>query len=53
MLFVRNENIINVIYSTILLPALPSSTILESTPERNQCNQRCLRLVKDMHMCKF
>ncbi len=32
----------NKMYSTILLPELPSSTVLESTPECNQCNQRCL-----------
>ncbi len=38
----RKENNIgnNIIYSAILLPELPSSAILESTPERNQRNQR-------------
>ncbi len=40
ILFVGKENN-NIIYST-LLPELPSSAILESTPEHNQCNQRCL-----------
>ncbi len=31
------------IYSTILLHELLSSAILESTPEHDQLNQRCLR----------
>ncbi len=35
----HKENNNNIIYSTILLPELPSS-ILESIPERNQHNQR-------------
>ncbi len=35
----------NIIYSAILLPELPSSAILESTPERNQRNQRCLNVI--------
>ncbi len=30
------------IYSAILLPKLPSSAILESIPERNQRNERCV-----------
>ncbi len=34
--FVHKENNNNIIYSAIHLPELPSSTILESTPERNQ-----------------
>ncbi len=38
----HKENNNNIIYSTILLPELPSNAILESTPERNQHNQRCL-----------
>ncbi len=38
----QNNNII--IYSAILLPELLSSAILESTPERNQRNECCLRL---------
>ncbi len=41
-----NKTIIT-IYSTILLPELPSSAILESIPERNQ---RCLRSVDSAHM---
>ncbi len=41
-LFVHKENN-KIIYLTILLPELLSSAILESTPERNQCNQHCLR----------
>jgi len=44
ILFVRKENNNNIIYSTILLPELPSSAILERTPERNQCNERYLLL---------
>ncbi len=40
ILFVHKEN--KIIYSTILLPELPSSDILESAPEHNQHNQ-CLR----------
>uniref|UniRef100_A0A9J8AR66 glycerol kinase n=1 Tax=Cyprinus carpio carpio TaxID=630221 RepID=A0A9J8AR66_CYPCA len=36
----NNNN--NIIYSTILLPKVLSSAILESTPERNHCNLRCL-----------
>ncbi len=43
ILYVCKENNNNIIYSAILLPELPSSTILESTPERDQRNQRCLR----------
>ncbi len=39
ILFVRKENHNNLIYSTILLPELPSSSNLESTPEPNQRNQ--------------
>ncbi len=38
----RKENNNKVIYSTILLPELPSSAILESTPGRNQ---HCLHSV--------
>ncbi len=49
-LFVRKENHNNIIYSTILLPKLPSSIILESTSERNQRNQRCLGSV-EQHAC--
>ncbi len=49
-LFVRKENHNNIIHSTILLLKLPSSTILESTPKRNQCNQRCLRSVDSVCM---
>ncbi len=41
--FVRKENNNNIIYSAILFPELPSSAILESTPEHNQCNERRLR----------
>ncbi len=41
IIFVRKENSIQ-IYSAILLPELPSSTILESIRERNQRNERCL-----------
>ncbi len=44
ILFMRKENNNNIIYSTILLPELPSSDILERNPERNQCNERCLLL---------
>uniref|UniRef100_A0A8C1M1Y4 Probable glycerol kinase n=1 Tax=Cyprinus carpio TaxID=7962 RepID=A0A8C1M1Y4_CYPCA len=36
----NNNN--NIIYSTILLPKVLSSAILESTPERNHCNLRFL-----------
>ncbi len=36
------ENNNNIIYSAVFLPELPSSAILESIPERNQRNQRCL-----------
>ncbi len=36
----------------ILIPDLPSSDILKSTPERNQGNQRCLRLVDSASMLK-
>ncbi len=36
----------NIIYSAILLTELPSSSILESIPECNQRNPRCLRSVK-------
>ncbi len=39
---VRKENNNNIFYSTILFPELPSSAILENTPERNQ-HQHCLR----------
>ncbi len=46
----RKENNNNIIYSTILLPEFPSSAILESTPERNQRNQHCLRSVDSMRM---
>ncbi len=49
MLFVRKENN-NIIYSAILLPELPSSNILESTPERNQHNERCLCSVDSARM---
>ncbi len=38
------------IYSTIFVPDLPSSAILESTPERNQRNQRCLCSVDSASM---
>ncbi len=36
----NNNN--NIIYKKIILPELPSSAILLSTPEHNQHNQRCL-----------
>uniref|UniRef100_A0A8C1JN90 RAB3A interacting protein (rabin3) n=1 Tax=Cyprinus carpio TaxID=7962 RepID=A0A8C1JN90_CYPCA len=42
ILFVRKENNNNLIYSAILLSELPSSAILESTPEGNQRNEYCL-----------
>ncbi len=38
ILFVLKKTYINIIYSAILYPELPSSGILESTPERmRQC----------------
>ncbi len=37
----------NIIYSTILLPELPSSAMLEGTPERDQRNQ-CFHSVADV-----
>uniref|UniRef100_A0A8C2FGP0 glycerol kinase n=1 Tax=Cyprinus carpio TaxID=7962 RepID=A0A8C2FGP0_CYPCA len=43
----NNNN--NIIYSTILLPKVLSSAILESTPERNHCNLRCLCPVDSTH----
>ncbi len=43
ILFMCKENNNNIIYSAILLFDLPSSAILESTPECNQRNERCLR----------
>ncbi len=43
----RKENNNNIIYSAILLPEY---AILESTPERNQRNQRCLCSVDSVHM---
>ncbi len=38
----RKENNTDIIYSTILVPELPSSSILESIPEHNE---HCLRSV--------
>ncbi len=49
ILFVHKENN-NMIYSTILLPELPSTGILESTPEHDQRNQRCLRSADSTRM---
>ncbi len=43
----RKENINNIIYSAIILPALLSFAILESTSERNQC---CLHSVDSARM---
>ncbi len=47
---VHKENNNNIIYSTILLPELPSSAILESIPENNQRNQHCLHSVDSARM---
>ncbi len=41
--FLRKENKNNIIYSTILLPWVTSSAILESTQEHIWRTQRCLR----------
>ncbi len=46
----RKEHDNNIINSAILLPELPSSAILESTPECYQLNQHCLRSVDGVRM---
>ncbi len=47
----RKENIIQNLLA-VILPELPSSTFLESTPEHNQRNQHCLHSVDSAHMKK-
>ncbi len=47
---IPQENKNNIIYSTILLPRVTSSAILESTQERIWRNKRCLRLGESVCM---